>query len=143
MNNDFYSLFSAYWWLLFPLGWAIFRLVRLSLDHKRAGQALELIKTYADQGKEIPPDLLKVLQQPNQTITRSPREKARALLVPGFVFISLAASCLVLVIGRVAGNERDAYVGMMSSVVLFLGMGAAFFIIAYLYHRDSKKLDSP
>ena len=148
MDHDFYSLFSAYWWLLFPLGWAIFRLIRLSLEHKRASQALELIKTYSDQGKEVPPDLMKVLQQPTSIFNQwqakgGPREKSRNLLIPGFIFVTIAAAFVVLIIGRIAGDEREAYVGMTFVVVILLGFAAAFFITFYLYHQDAKRLDPP
>jgi hypothetical protein len=147
MDHDFYSLFSAYWWLLVPLFWAIFRLIRLFLEHKRATQALELIKTYTDQGKEIPPDLLQVLRPATIFASlsqgRSAREKARGLLIPGFIFVALAAAFSVLIIGRIAGDEREAYVGMTFVVVLLLGFAAAFFITSYFYHQDAKRLDPP
>ena len=124
------------------------RLVRLFLDHKRASQALEMIKAYTDQGKEIPPELLQVVRQPTTISTqwpfnRGPREKARSLLLPGFVFVALAAAFMVLIIGRIAGGEREAYIGMMFVVVLFLGFAAALFIMSYLYHQDAKRLDPP
>jgi hypothetical protein len=148
MDHDFYWLFSHFWWLLFPLFWAIGRMIRVYLDHQRAGQALEVVRTYANQGKEIPPELLKVLQQPTDTAlrlgaARSPRDKARMLMLVGFTSIALAAAFCVLIIGQIAGDDREAYVGMMFVVMLFLGVGAAFLATGYFYHRDAQQLDSP
>ena len=64
MHGDFYDLFDSYWWLLFPFFWMVFAMVKLCLRHARADRALDLIKSYADQGKEPPPELLAALSQP-------------------------------------------------------------------------------
>jgi hypothetical protein len=62
MDHDFYSGFSHYWWLIFPLFWMCTAMARLWSRHTRANRALDIIKSYADQGKEPPPELLKTLQ---------------------------------------------------------------------------------
>jgi hypothetical protein len=50
---------------------------------------------------------------------------------------------MVLILGRIAGDDREAYVGMGFVVVMFLGFAAAFFITSYLYNQDAKRLDPP
>jgi hypothetical protein len=146
-DHDFYWLFSHFWWLLFPLFWAVGRMVRLYWEHQRAGQALDVIRAYAAQGKEIPPEVVKILQQPTETslrqATRSPRDKARSFMIGGFFFIAVAIGFCMLILGRIAGNEREAYVGMTFVVTILLGFAATFFITSYLYHRDSNRLDPP
>ena len=62
MDHDFYWGFPHFWWLIFPLFWMIFALAWGWSRHSRANRALDIIKTYADQGKEPPPELLKNLQ---------------------------------------------------------------------------------
>lgn len=62
MNHDFYWLFNRYWWLIFPLFWMAVRIVRLSLGHSHANRALDIIKGYADQGKEPPAEVLAALK---------------------------------------------------------------------------------
>ena len=62
MDHDFYWLFSRYWWLIFPLFWMCAAMARLWSRHSRANRALDIIKTYADQGKDPPPELVKGLQ---------------------------------------------------------------------------------
>ncbi|MEO1039444.1 MAG: hypothetical protein AAFX09_07845 [Pseudomonadota bacterium] len=58
MDNDFVSLFSSYWWLLFPLaffiaaGWSSF------MRYKRTQAKIELLKSYAASGQEPPKELL-------------------------------------------------------------------------------------
>ena len=60
--HDIYWLFNRYWWLLFPLFWMVIGIIRLSLSHSHANRTLDIIKAYADQGKEPPPELMKNLQ---------------------------------------------------------------------------------
>ena len=62
MDHDFYWGFPHFWWLIFPLFWMIFALAWGWSRHSRANRALDIIKTYADQGKEPPPELLKNLR---------------------------------------------------------------------------------
>ena len=51
------DLFDSYWWLLFPLGFLVFAFWDRWLYHQRQRHRLELLKTYAQQGKEPPADL--------------------------------------------------------------------------------------
>ena len=62
MDHDFYWLFSRFWWLGFPLFWMVTAMAKLWSRHTRANRALDIVKSYADQGKEPPPELLKTLQ---------------------------------------------------------------------------------
>ncbi len=62
MDHDSYWMFSHFWWLIFPLFWMIMALAWGWSRHNRANRALDILKTYADQGKEPPPELLKGLQ---------------------------------------------------------------------------------
>jgi hypothetical protein len=56
------DIFRSYWWLLFPIGFFIFGAWDRWLAYKRSRDHLELIKTYAAQGKEPPPELVKAVR---------------------------------------------------------------------------------
>jgi hypothetical protein len=62
MDHDFYWGVSRFWWLIFPIFWMIWALAWSWSRHSRANRALDIIKSYADQGKDPPPDLVKNLQ---------------------------------------------------------------------------------
>jgi hypothetical protein len=62
MDHDFYWMFSRFWWLIFPLFWMMCALAWGWSRHARANRALDILKSYADQGKDPPPELLKNLQ---------------------------------------------------------------------------------
>lgn len=62
MDHDFYWLFNRYWWLIFPIFWMIAHIIRLNLRHSHANRALDIIKSYAEHGKEPPAELLSALK---------------------------------------------------------------------------------
>jgi hypothetical protein len=55
------DLFRSYWWLLFPLAWMIIGGCRGWLDYQRRRDNLDLIKHFADSGKDIPAGLIEKL----------------------------------------------------------------------------------
>lgn len=55
------DLFDHYWWLLFPIMGFAFGGFGMWLNYKRSRDALDLIKTYAAQGKEPPEALLRAV----------------------------------------------------------------------------------
>jgi hypothetical protein len=62
MDHDFFTLFTNYWWLIFPLFWMAYAMVRLWLRHSRANRSLDILKGYAEQGKEPPAEVLAILK---------------------------------------------------------------------------------
>jgi hypothetical protein len=57
------ELFEAYWWLLFPLSWFVFGAYQSWLSYKANRDTLDLIKTYAETGREPPPELMAKLSK--------------------------------------------------------------------------------
>jgi hypothetical protein len=52
------DIFRSYWWLLFPIGAFVFGAWDRWLAYKRSRDHLELLKHYAAQGKDPPPELV-------------------------------------------------------------------------------------
>lgn len=59
----FEELFRGYWWLMFPVFGMFIALIGMLQAENRNRQVLKLIKSYLDQGKEPPPELLKMAQE--------------------------------------------------------------------------------
>lgn len=57
------ELFRSYWWLIFPLSWFVFGAYQSWLSYKANRDTLDLIKTYAQSGREPPPELLAKLNK--------------------------------------------------------------------------------
>lgn len=53
------EVWERYWWLIFPVGAFVFGAWSRWLDYRRSRDSLDLIKTLAAQGKDIPPELLR------------------------------------------------------------------------------------
>lgn len=52
--TDLQSLFTTYWWLVFPVFWMVFGVVRVALRDSYERRRLDLIRTLAEQGRDIP-----------------------------------------------------------------------------------------
>jgi uncharacterized membrane protein YhaH (DUF805 family) len=147
MHSEFFQLFAAYWWLLFPLGWAIAQLVRVWSRHRQADKAMEIIKSYTDQGKEPPPEIIKLLQAPERSYgagatQQRARERARGLMMASFIFVALCVAFAVLTVSRLHDPDPDTHVGLLFVTVLMGGFAVAFFTAAMLQRRDAKHDDA-
>lgn len=57
------DLFRSYWWLIFPMSWFVFGGYQSWLSYRANKDTLDLIKTYAQAGREPPPELLAKLNK--------------------------------------------------------------------------------
>lgn len=57
------DMFRQFWWLIFPLGWFAFGAYQSWLSYRANRDTLDLIKTYAEAGREPPPELLAKLSK--------------------------------------------------------------------------------
>ena len=57
------DLFRSYWWLIFPLSWFVFGGYQSWLSYRANKDTLDLIKSYAQSGREPPPELLAKLSK--------------------------------------------------------------------------------
>ncbi len=55
--------FWSYWWLIFPAMGCLFGVVRMVLHNDYERQRLRIIKSYIDQGKDIPDALARELRR--------------------------------------------------------------------------------
>lgn len=56
----FEELFRDYWWLIFPIFGMGMAVLGATQEERKSKALLQLIKSYVDQGKEPPPELLKL-----------------------------------------------------------------------------------
>ena len=53
--------FFGFWWLIFPIGWMVAGIVRMVMRDNYDRQRLRILKSYADQGKDVPDALRREL----------------------------------------------------------------------------------
>jgi hypothetical protein len=136
-HSDWYRLFAGFWWLLFPLLWACGALFKNILRHNRASDALALLKSYADQGKEPPPELLAVLREPDQAETRKGHgDFATWGWIPVFLFGALAVG-----FGVMAVTPPDA--GVPRVAMIFVALVMTGLCLGNLVAMQSQKKKLP
>lgn len=59
---DFAQLFREFWWLMFPVFGMGMGLWGMISSERRQRDVMNVIKSYIDQGKEVPPELLRMAQ---------------------------------------------------------------------------------
>jgi hypothetical protein len=52
------ELVHSYWWLVFPLSWIVFGAFQSWLAYRARRDALDLLRSYAEAGREPPAALL-------------------------------------------------------------------------------------
>ncbi|MBC7767909.1 MAG: hypothetical protein H7124_03910 [Phycisphaerales bacterium] len=89
---SFENLFHAYWWLMFPIFGMFIALIGMFQAEGRSRKVMDLIKSYVDQGKEPPPELLKMARDPSDYDMSFSAPKPRNSNAWSFVvFLALAA----------------------------------------------------
>lgn len=130
MDNDtFAHLFSSYWWLIFPFFWMISSVFGMFSHYRHKSDTLKLIKSYADQGKDVPPALLDAMRGDDRD-DRDDRDEYRRGRYRGYrrgpwaQFVVFA--CLS------SGFGFAGYYGHFGEAnTIFLGLAVAFGIASF------------
>lgn len=59
----FAEFFAAYWWLMFPVFGMVLAFHSMVSGERRTRETMNLIRSYIEQGKDPPPELLKLAQR--------------------------------------------------------------------------------
>lgn len=136
-NSELYRFAFAFWWLIFPIGWGLAGLVRVFIRHREAQTALQVLKSYTDQNREVPPEVMQLLKAPAR-LPRAPLDRSRGMLIAGLIFSALGVAFLVLRLARIGSGDPDAQTGLLFVTVLMAGFAIAMFIASYVFARDAR-----
>jgi hypothetical protein len=131
MDHDFYWGFSHFWWLVFPLFWMVMALAWGWSRHSRANRALDIVKTYADQGKDPPPELLKNLQGRSDGYYGCDggwRYSPERRLHRAVVFTALAIAFGVLTVWNPDDSGRWHHHGLFVPMMIFAALAFSNFL---------------
>jgi len=121
----FAEFFASYWWLMFPIFGMFLAAMGVFQDDARSTKAMDLIRTYVNQGKDPPPELLQMVAQDAESARGgAPSEHGRAWsfivfaalsagLGTGYYFVRAEDWAFAFLIGAVA-------TGVMAVGALFL-----------------------
>jgi hypothetical protein len=85
------ELFRDFWWLIFPIFGLIMAVWGMASSESRSKRVMDLIKSYVDQGKDPPPELLKLAAEDADYSARTPQTRQQNNAWSFVVFAALAA----------------------------------------------------
>ncbi len=115
-RSELYRFATRFWWLIFPIFGMVMGMIAMMQRHKTANRTIDIIKSYADQGKDPPPELLAALRDPHLS-----GEAKVPSWTSVFLFGSLAVGFLMF--GFLMGNgERDHVVAFAFVALIMAGL---------------------
>ncbi|WP_421791334.1 hypothetical protein [Hyphobacterium sp.] len=132
---DFGTLFASYWWLLFPLAFFVAAGWNSFMRYQRVKAKTDVLKAYAQSGKEPPKDLIAALERDEKRSDdwtgddeddSSPGEGSTVFLVVLFGGLS-AVFAYVGYTGWFGGEQTSMYfvsmiLGVLAVAFLFSGL---------------------
>ncbi|HYD71869.1 MAG TPA: hypothetical protein VEF55_01930 [Candidatus Binatia bacterium] len=124
----FEEFFRDFWWLMFPIFGMFLAAMGMFQDDAKSTKAMDLIRTYVNQGKDPPPELLQlVAQETDGAHGGTPSSHSRA-----WSFIVFAALAAGLGTGYYFVRAEDwsfaFLIGAVATGVMALG---ALFILVF------------
>lgn len=118
------DLFRQFWWLIFPMFGMLMAILGAFQTENRARTALDLLKHYADQGKEPPPELI-------QLAMREPEQSQGGKNSEAWSFVVFAALASGFGVGYwMVRAEHYAFAFLTVTVVMgVLAVGALFIML--------------
>jgi hypothetical protein len=126
---EFAHLFAAYWWLMFPIFGMLMAVIGMFQDDRRSAKTIDLIKSYVDQGKEPPPELLKLATKDADSAAWRDQEGASSR---GWTFVVFLAISAGLGTGYYFVRGEDyAFAFLIGAVATgVMAIGALFILLA-------------
>lgn len=122
------QLFAQFWWLIFPVMGMVYGLVGLLQKGRTQSRAFDLLRAYAEQGKDPPPELLKALSEHNlpEGAEAHAGGPATSAWWTFFVFLALTAG---FGFGYTQLGENGRWAFMLVAIVMGV-LAAGSFIMA-------------
>lgn len=123
------ELFRDFWWLIFPLFGMLMAVWGMFSSERRARNAIDLIRTYSDQGKEPPPELLKLVTESERApdLTSPGRQNSNA-----WSFVVFAALAAGFGVGwYVVRDESFSFAFLIVAVTMGVMAAGAFLIMLF------------
>jgi hypothetical protein len=88
---SFEGFFHDFWWLIFPVFGMFMAVWGMMQSDRRSRDVMKVIKSYIDQGKEPPPELLRLASQNPDEGTLPPATRQHSAAWTFIVFFAIAA----------------------------------------------------
>jgi hypothetical protein len=130
----FEEFFRDFWWLMFPVFGMMIAVLGMFQAENRNRQVITLIKSYVDQGKEPPPELLKMAQERSDYDMDMgvPAQRSSGLW-SFFVFLALTAG---LGVGYWLIRDQDWSFALLIGAVTMGVLAIGALVIAIVQRRS-------
>ena len=129
VEMGFEELFVRFWWLIFPLFGMFMGFWAMIQGDRRSRRAMDTIKTYVEQGKEPPAELLDIAagDHPRGGTGQSFRRRS-----PGWSTVVYTALAVAALLGSRMMHDKDAGNWMLIGAVFFgiLALGSFFMLMS-------------
>lgn len=123
----FTELFVGFWWLIFPIFGMLMGFWGMISSERRSARVMDLIKSYVDQGKEPPAELLRLATSDEEVMAQTPEGRRNSNSWSFVVFAALAAGFGV---GYYFVRGEDyAFAFLIVAVVMAVMAAGALFIV--------------
>lgn len=104
----FADLFDQYWWLIFPIFGMTMGFWGMVSNERRSRSMMEVMKSYVEQGKEPPPDLVRmVTQSMDEYGVHSPSSQANRRAEGVWTVVTFAALAAGFAVAYVFNQGED------------------------------------
>jgi len=132
---EFESLFRHFWWLIFPIFGMFMGILAMITSTLRARQAMGLIKSYVDQGRDPPPELLKIASGEDAHGGRDSRSHGVGYSLSFVIFSAIALGFLVAYFKL--PDPRASFAFLIVSVVMGV-MALGYLLMALFPNRSGE-----
>ncbi len=121
-----------------------FRLAQAWLAHRRVERNLDILKSYADQGREPPPEIVKILQPDSAPGEVRLHGFTYGLWIPVFLFASMSVGFVFMALsGGITDGDKTVANGMIFVAILMGGLALGFLVTALLRRRTENQSRLP
>lgn len=138
-HSEFYQFATRFWWLIFPIFWGLAGLTRALLRHGRVNRTLDIVKSYADQGKDVPPEVLAALQDRGHWHHGYGHHHHHRGQEKGwshfFFFAALAVAFTTMAVLR--GEDGDHRTAFIFVAIIMVGLALSGLVKALTHRNDT------
>ncbi len=135
MDEHWHQGFWHFWWLIFPAMWFLLSILRMSLRHNARQQVLDVLQTYAAQGKDPPAEMLAFLRDGgNRHWRRGHWHREGRSIVLGMLALAFA--------GLAFFNYGPSGQGFVIAAVILGALSIGFFLSARMHRGEELHLPS-
>lgn len=135
VEMGFEELFVRFWWLIFPLLGFVWAFIELAQSGRRSKQAMDLIQTYVEHGKEPPSELLDIAAGGEYGGVYTPGQRQQGYFSVVISFTAIAVGFALA--SQLVGNDKVQSVFFVLACV-FGVMAFGFFLMVMFGSRPQK-----